>query len=102
MRTRNCPVKNKKNCTQCKQQSVLTDRKNISFPVNCSWGCSELLNSKPIYMADRLDEIKNVDFILLYFTTETKEEAAKIIEAYEKDKNPVGEFTRGLLYRGVE
>lgn len=102
MLTRNCPVKNKKSCTQCKQQSVLTDRKNISFPVNCSWGCSELLNSKPIYMADRLDEIKNVDFILLYFTTETKEEAAKIIEAYKKGKKPVGDFTRGLLYRGVE
>ncbi|MCQ2471060.1 MAG: DUF3656 domain-containing protein [Clostridia bacterium] len=102
MLTRNCPVKNKKTCAQCKQQSVLTDRKNISFPVDCVSGCSELLNSKPVYMADRLNEIKNANFILLYFTTETKDEAAKIIEAYKKGKKPVGEFTRGLLYRGVE
>lgn len=102
MLTRNCPVKNKKNCAECGGKSSLTDRKNITFPVDCSSGCSELLNSQPVYMADRLDEIKNTDFILLYFTTETKEEAAEIINAYKDGGKPKGGFTRGLLYRGVE
>ena len=102
MLTRNCPVKNKKSCAECGGKSCLTDRKSISFPVDCSSGCSEILNSQPVYMADRLDEIKNADFILLYFTTETKEEAAEIIEAYKNGKKPAGGFTRGLLYRGVE
>ena len=53
-------------------------------------------------MADRLGEIKNADFLLLYFTDESKEEAQKIIIAYKIGKKPDGEFTRGLLYRGVE
>ena len=53
-------------------------------------------------MADRLDEIKNAGFIMLYFTTETKQKAAEIISAYRSGKSPIGEFTRGLLYRGVE
>lgn len=102
MLTRNCPVKNKKSCEECRRQSSLTDRKNISFPVDCSSGCSELLNSQPVFMADRLNEIKNADFMLLYFTTESKEEAAEIIEAYKNGRKPKGEYTRGLLYRGVE
>lgn len=102
MLTRNCPVKNKKSCAECRQSSFLTDRKNIRFPVDCSSGCSELLNSQPVFMADRLDEIKNADFMLLYFTTESREEAEAIINAYKNGGRPKGEFTRGLLYRGVE
>ncbi len=102
MLTRNCPVKNKKSCESCKQKSFLTDRKSAEFPVDCISGCSELLNSRPVYTADRLKEIKNVDFILLYFTTETKSEAEKIISAYKTGAKPDFEFTRGLLYRGVE
>jgi putative protease len=102
MLTRNCPIKNKKTCAQCGRGSSLTDRKGITFPVVCSSGFSEILNSKPVYMADRLDEIKNAGFIMLYFTTETKQEAAEIIGAYRSGKSPSGEFTRGFLYRGVE
>lgn len=102
MLTRNCPVKNKKTCAQCRRESSLTDRKGMRFPVDCSSGCAEILNSKPVYMADRLDEIKNADFIMLYFTTESKREAADIINAYRRGSKPTGEFTRGLLYRGVE
>ena len=63
MLTRNCPVKNGRDCEVCKGKGYLTDRMNKRFPVVCSFGCSEILNSQPIYMADRLDEIKNVDFL---------------------------------------
>ena len=102
MITRNCPVKNGKSCADCGGKSVLTDRMGIRFPVICGEGCSQVLNSRPIYMADREKETAFAAFYLLYFTTETPEECEKIISAYENKKEPDGEFTRGLYYRGVE
>lgn len=102
MLTRNCPQKNVKSCAECKKRGKLTDRKDVVFPIECDGICSEILNSRPIYMADRLKEIKNVDFLLLYFTNESKEETQKIINEYKNSHKPDGEFTRGLLYRGVE
>ncbi len=102
MLTRNCPLKNSRSCGECKGGGYLTDRMNKKFPVMCSSGCSEVLNSQPIYMADRLDEIKNVDFLTLYFTKEKKETAEAILDAYRKGKSVKGDYTRGLYYRGAE
>ncbi len=102
MLTRNCPVRTRLGCKECGGKSHLTDRMGIDFPVVCKNGCSELLNSRPVYLADRLSEIKNADYILLYFTTETREQVEKIISAYRNGSKPEGEFTRGLYYRGVE
>ena len=102
MLTRNCPVKNGRDCEECKGGGYLTDRMNKRFPVVCSFGCSEVLNSQPIYMADRLSEIKNVDFLTLYFTREKKEVAEAILDAYRKGKAVKGDYTRGLYYRGAE
>ncbi len=102
MLTRNCPVKNGRDCEECKGRGYLTDRMNKKFPVVCSFGCSEVLNSQPIYMADRLPEIKNVDFLTLYFTREKKEIVEAILDAYRKGKAVKGDYTRGLYYRGAE
>lgn len=102
MLTRNCPVKNGKTCEECKRQSSVTDRKGISFPVRCNMGYSEILNSRPVFMADRLSEIKNNDFLFFNFTVETKDEVKRIMKSYYNEKSPDGDFTRGLLYRGVE
>lgn len=102
MLTRNCPVKNGKTCDECNRQSSITDRKGISFPVRCNMGYSEILNSRPVFMADRLGEIKNSDFLFFNFTVETKDEVNKIMESYYNETGPDGDFTRGLLYRGVE
>ena len=103
MLTRNCPQKNGKSCAECKRMGKLTDRRGIEFPIDCRSGCSEILNSVPVYMADRLSEIRNMDFMLLYFTNESKEKTSLVIQDYIKgSKKPHGEFTRGLLYRGVE
>lgn len=103
MLTRNCPVKNAKTCDECGGKSYLTDRKNMKFPVVCSFGASEILNSQPIYMADRLDEIKGVDFITFYFTKESAEMCENVLEAYRRGR-PAKEktFTRGLYYRGAD
>lgn len=102
MLTRNCPVKNATTCEECKKKGYLTDRMGIRFPVTCNFSSSEVLNSRPIYMADRLSEIKNMDFITLYFTKESKESVDAVIDAYKKEKKFSGEFTRGLYYRDVQ
>ncbi len=102
MLTRNCPVKNGKTCSECKRQSEITDRKGISFPVRCFMGYSEILNSRPLYMADRMREIPPCDILFFNFTTESKYEVESILKAYKNEEKPTGEFTRGLLYRGVE
>ena len=102
MLTRNCPIKNGKSCAECRRNSEITDRMGIKFPVKCFMGYSEILNSRPIYMADRMNEIPPADILFFNFTTETTKEVKEILEAYENNKKPQIEFTRGLLYRGVE
>ena len=102
MLTKNCPIKNAKTCAQCKRSSYITDRMEIQFPVLCNMGYSEILNSRPIYMADRLNEIETFDFILMRFTTESKEEVQKVLDDYINKRPSKSEFTRGLFYRGVE
>ena len=102
MLTRNCPVKNGKTCAECKRQSEITDRMGIKFPVRCYMGYSEILNSRPIYMADRLGEIPDCDIFFFNFTTETRQVVTNIMNSYYNEEKPLGEFTRGLLYRGVE
>ncbi|MBE6775464.1 MAG: U32 family peptidase [Ruminococcaceae bacterium] len=102
MLTRNCPVKNGTDCNDCKSNKFLTDRKNMKFPVVCHFGCSEILNSQPIYLGDRLGETENLDFITFYFTKEKKEICEAILDAYRKGRSVKGEYTRGLYYRGLE
>lgn len=94
MLTRNSPVH--------KGDRYLTDRKDTRFPVLPANGASELLNSRPIYMADRLSEVRGADFALIYFTVESRGETEKIIHDMEAHNPPTGEFTRGLYYRGVK
>ena len=101
MLTRNCPVRNGRNCKDCKQDGSLTDRKGIQFPVVCNNGASELLNSRPIYLADRLNELHGMDFLVLYFTIEEPEEVNAVLEHYSTGNKADAEFTRGLYYRGV-
>ncbi len=101
MLTRNCPAANAGGCKQCKTEPFLTDRKGIRFPVQCYGACSEVLNSVPLYMADRLSEVKNQDFGLLRFTIETKEQAETVLRQYLSGSPAQGEFTRGLYYRGI-
>ncbi len=102
MLTRNCPQRNGKSCSECRQTGKFTDRKGVEFPIECRMGTSDILNSVPVFMADRLSEIRNMDFMLLYFTKESKEECAEVISAYINSGKAKGDFTRGLFYRGVE
>ena len=104
---RNCPGRNRAKggenvCAACGGQCRITDRKGIDFPIQCRAGCAELFNSRPIWMADRLKELDDFDFLLLYFTVEDRQTCARVLEAYNAGGGPPAAFTRGLLYRGVE
>lgn len=101
MLTRNCPRQSALNsCQGCHGQGI-TDRTGTAFPVMCAGGCSEVLNSVPLYWGDKLKEIPAVDFLLFHFTTETTEETAAVLAAYEKGAPPPPAITRGLYRRGV-
>lgn len=100
MLARNCPQKNGRTCAVCRQTGTVTDRKGVTFPIECRSGCAEILNDRPVYLADKA--LRGVDFQLLYFTVETAEQCAHILQAYRDKKPPTGDFTRGLALRGVE
>lgn len=102
MLTRNCPIKNGMTCAQCGRKQSITDRKGIAFPVRCENGFSEIFNSRPTCLSDRIHELHNIDFYLLDFTTENKAECRQIIENYRHGAPADGAYTRGLYYRGVE
>ena len=98
---KNCPIKNGRSCTDCDKKGSITDRKNTEFPVRCRMGYSELLNSVPIWLADRGEDLKAVDFAVLYFTNEPPERIIEVIRAYKNGSRADTEYTRGLFYRGT-
>lgn len=103
MIVRNCPMKNQKNCSSCGGNGSLVDRKGIRFEVICNRRrYSEILNSSPLYMGDRLAEVYPCEFGVLYFTTEEKSEAGEIIASVINRFPPDFEgHTRGLYYRNI-
>lgn len=98
---KNCPIKNGKSCADCDKKGTITDRKNTEFPVRCRMGFSELLNSVPIWLADRIEDLKAVDFAVLYFTGESQSRVLEVINAYKNGLACDTEYTRGLFYRGT-
>lgn len=98
---KNCPIKNGRSCTDCDKKGSITDRKNTEFPVRCRMGYSELLNSVPIWLADRSEDLKAVDFAVLYFWGESENRVLEVIKAYKNGLACDTEYTRGLFYRGT-
>ena len=98
---KNCPLKNGRRCADCDKKGSITDRKNTEFPVRCRMGFSELLNSVPVWLADRREDLKAVDFAVLYFTNEPPERVRDVIKAYQNGACADTEYTRGLFYRGT-
>ncbi len=98
---KNCPLKNGGSCGNCDKKGALTDRLGVEFPVRCRLGYSEMLNSVPIWLADRQSELTGFDYQILYFTRESKERVVEVINAYKKGLPPDTKHTRGLYFRGV-
>lgn len=83
----------------------LSDRRGERFPVLCGKDCtSELLNSKPVYMADKMQDIirAGIDGVQLWFYDESGSDVQRIISEYQNgSEKPPEEFTRGHFYRGM-
>ena len=100
MVTRACPLQNIHDCAHCDKTGVLTDRKAKKFPVRCGMGVRTIYNPVPIYMGDKPGAL-TVDYGVAYFTLETREEAAAILDAIRQHAPFEGDFTRGLYFKGT-
>ena len=100
MVTRACPLQNIHDCAHCDKTGVLTDRKAKKFPVRCGLGVRTIYNPVPIYMGDKPGAL-TVDYGVAYFTLESREEAAQILDMIRIHAPFEGDFTRGLYFKGT-
>ena len=91
--------------------SGITDRKKVSFPVwhECRYCYNLIYNSVPLSLFKEEEELLSLspDSLRLDFTTESPEEASKIIKAYVcRDRARLSElvptYTKGHLRKGTE
>ena len=98
---KNCPVKNGISCKDCDKNNKITDRLGTEFPVRCRMGYSELLNSVPVWVLDKGEKLKGLDFQILYFTTEDKNRVSEVISSARNSLSPDCKYTRGMFFRGT-
>lgn len=106
----NCVIKSQSMCSRQGGVYELADRMGERFPIMCENCRNIMLNSVPVYMADKWADLLslNIDTIRLKFTTESAQEVKKVINAYKDAMTgvtPKGVFdkiTRGHFYRGAE
>lgn len=106
MVSENCLRRNELGCTgRCKLPTTLTDRTGETFLILPERGCRNLIvNGKPLYFADRREELvrAGASFLYLYFTDEERDVCARVLRDYTCGGGEKPEqFTRGLLTRGV-
>ncbi len=100
MLTRACPLQNIHDCAHCDKTGVLTDRKAKKFPVRCGLGVRTIYNPVPIYMGDKPGALA-VDYGVAYFTLESREDAAQVLDMIRTHAPFEGDFTRGLYFKGT-
>ena len=100
MLTRACPLQNVHDCAHCQREGVLTDRKAKKFPVRCKGGVRTIYNPVPLYMGDK-PGVLPVDYGVAYFTTESREEAGRVLDQIVRAQPFEEEFTRGLYFKGT-
>jgi len=106
MTTAYCPISSSVGKCDCHSGKYkLNDRKNESFAIlkNGSSSACNILNSKPVYMAERMNELKhsNCSYLNFLFTTETADECKHILKLYKSGLPFDKPFTRGHFYRGI-
>ncbi len=82
-----CVIRDLYSCSECSRSDflMLRDRKGADFPITRAFEHRNILyNSVPIYMADRIDELRSyrIDGEHFIFTDETIDRAADIGAAY--------------------
>ncbi|MBE7038612.1 MAG: U32 family peptidase [Ruminococcaceae bacterium] len=107
MNTKACIYKSAFGKCGCREDKFLylEDRMKKRFPVlQDSFTCtSHIFNSSPLFMADKLNELKNtkVKYLRFAFTDENVDEIKNVIALYKSGSKCNFEFTRGHYFRGV-
>lgn len=109
MTTRNCIIKTagkcEGDCRRCGRKIYLKDRKGMKLRVKANGALNTIYNSVPLFMADRMDEIKKtgVSGVRLMFTDESADECENIYRMYAglSEAVPPRFYTRGHFYNGV-
>ena len=104
MVTENCIIKNAGKCINFKGYYSITDKTGHTFPVICHHPHRNIiLNSNPVYVADKLYEISkyNVYGYDFHFTVEKGKEIIDIVNRYLREEKANFPFTRGLLFKNV-
>lgn len=101
MLTRLCPIMSCKNCP-----GHIVDRKGISFPVSCTrlggkQLCTQIFNSLPLSLSDKMGEISGADYGVLRFTVENHVETGEIIGAVLRQEVISCDYTRGRFVQSV-
>ena len=105
MLCRNCPIANAPGgCRHCEKPQSLVDRKDTHFPVICRGGGAsrqiEVLNSVPLSMTDRLEQLSGIHFGVLRFTVENRVECETVLSCALAGSPVPERSTRGLFVRG--
>ena len=100
MLTRASPLQSIHDCAHGDKTGELTDRKAKKFPVRCSLGMRTIYNPVPIYMGDKPGAL-TVDYGVAYFTLESRERAAEILDKIRQHAPFEEDFTRGLYFKGT-
>ena len=106
MTVQNCVVKSAHGHCGCGDSHyLLKDRKGMEFPLFANKGActNTIYNCKPLYMADRLNEIDmtSVESLRFIFTVESPEEIKAVYRMYKDGAKADFDFTRGHYFRGV-
>ena len=98
MHLRSCPARTDRGCAGCQGSPVVSDRKGATFPLVCrDRRYSTLLNSVPLYLADK--PLPPLDFYAVYLTNESRGQAGELIRSVLAHESPAGPHTTGLAFR---
>jgi putative protease len=101
MRMRACPARGENGCGDCDGTAEMTDRTGRRFALACTKRrYTTLFNAEALYVAHRRRAA--VDYELLYFTKETRDQAQALLTRYLDGAPPQGAHTGGLYYRSLQ
>lgn len=98
MTARNCPVKEEIGCKNCNKNQYLTDRMDKKFRVKCNGQTSEIYNTYPLCIFDKLDRLDSDINKIFIFNNESIYDIKKVITYFEK-KEMINNATRGCYFR---
>lgn len=95
-----CPMQGEEGCGSCDGRRSLKDRQGTEFPVLCHRRrYSALLNPVPLYVGDK--PLSGLDYGVVWFTTEDREECREIWKRCLGREPWPGERTNGPYYRRI-